>query len=81
MLETTHCQACGDPPKNVGAPVETNLHIDHDHQSGVVRGVLCHSCNLALGHAKDDPGRLRALATYVEVFLRQPLETPKSQGF
>jgi hypothetical protein len=31
-----------------------------------VRGVLCGPCNLALGHVKDDPERLRRMAEYLE---------------
>ena len=41
-------------------------HTDHDHITGKVRGVLCQSCNVLLGLAKDDPARLRLLANYVE---------------
>lgn len=43
-----------------------NTHIDHDHVSGVVRGLLCQNCNMALGSAKDSPSTLRRLATYLE---------------
>ena len=39
---------------------------DHNHVTGVVRGILCNGCNAALGHTKDDPLRLRLLAEYVE---------------
>lgn len=42
------------------------LHIDHDHVTGKVRGVLCQWCNLLLGHAREDPVILRAAASYLE---------------
>ena len=41
--------------------------IDHCHQSHKIRGLLCSHCNYMLGHAKDDPKRLRAAATYLEL--------------
>lgn len=40
--------------------------VDHDHVSGAVRGLLCHPCNAAIGLLKDDGGRMRAAADYVE---------------
>lgn len=43
-----------------------SLHVDHDHASGEVRGLLCSNCNTAIGKAGDDPVHLRRLADYLE---------------
>jgi hypothetical protein len=40
--------------------------FDHSHATKRFRGWLCNSCNLILGHAKDDPELLRNLASYLE---------------
>lgn len=53
----TACAACDSTEK---------LHVDHDHTTGKVRGLLCHGCNIALGMAKDNPRTLRNLASYLE---------------
>lgn len=61
-LRARPCDICAAPPP----PAEEKPHpIDHEHSSGRVRGVLCHSCNLALGHFKDDPERLARAAAYL----------------
>lgn len=41
------------------------LVIDHDHATGVVRGLLCNPCNALLGWARDQPEVLDAAATYL----------------
>lgn len=42
------------------------LFIDHDHKTGKVRGLLCHQCNIMLGHAKDNLSVLRSAVGYLE---------------
>lgn len=43
-----------------------SIHLDHDHGTGAVRGLLCHDCNISLGYSRDDPSTLRRLADYLE---------------
>jgi hypothetical protein len=54
------CAICGRPPRE-----DISLHVDHDHVTGRVRGLLCFACNNTLGDFKDDPARLYAAAEYL----------------
>ncbi len=42
------------------------FRIDHCHATRVVRGLLCHPCNIAIGSMKGQHERLRAAANYIE---------------
>ncbi|MFI6060209.1 endonuclease VII domain-containing protein [Streptomyces sp. NPDC051286] len=42
------------------------VHVDHCHETGRVRGVLCFNCNSAIGKMGDDPDTLRRAIAYLE---------------
>ena len=44
----------------------TGLHVDHDHVTGKVRGILCMNCNMGIGKFHDSSERLRKAAGYLE---------------
>jgi hypothetical protein len=58
------CALCFKPP--VGKRHFGRLHIDHDHQTGKVRRLLCGRCNMGLGYFDDDLERLRLAVAYLE---------------
>lgn len=44
---------------------EGRLHVDHDHVTGAVRGLLCNRCNRSIGLLGDDPVVMRRAITYL----------------
>ena len=56
------CAICGSlEPGNKGY-----WHIDHDHDSGHVRGILCGNCNVGLGYFRDHPEYLNRAIRYLD---------------
>jgi hypothetical protein len=61
------CAICGKPETKIGRGGEVKrLAVDHDHQTGQVRGLLCNTCNIGVGHFLDDPALMRTAADYIE---------------
>lgn len=54
--DITECVICG---------AEGPLVVDHDHKTGMIRGMLCNHCNRGLGHFRDDPLLLEFAAEYI----------------
>ena len=55
------CAICSTTePKGRGA-----FHVDHCHSTGTVRGLLCHNCNVGLGHFRDDTALLMRATEYI----------------
>lgn len=56
------CKICRKPPCDRWK----RLHVDHNHRTTRVRGLLCHKCNTALGNFDDDPVLLARAIEYLK---------------
>jgi hypothetical protein len=54
------CAICKKPRAN-----GHRLHVDHNHTTGEVRGLLCVTCNSAIGTLKEDPTLFAAALAYL----------------
>lgn len=61
------CAVCGgtDPKASNGTGIEY-FAVDHDHNTGAVRGLLCNPCNSGLGGFRDDPALLSLAVEYLK---------------
>ena len=59
------CAICGQPPE----PGERRFHLDHDHETGAVRGILCGWCNTSIGLFGEDVRLLGRAARYLERYV------------
>lgn len=56
------CAICGNGETSKR---QRSLNVDHDHETGAVRGLLCNRCNPMLGYARDDVAVLQAVIDYL----------------
>lgn len=54
------CFLCGRPPRD-----DISLHVDHDHSTGKVRGILCFRCNNALADFQENTDVLKKAVDYL----------------
>lgn len=60
------CAICTQPETAVRLGTPLPLAVDHCHDSGEIRSLLCRDCNHVLGKFKDDAARFRAAADYLD---------------
>lgn len=71
------CAICGEPQADARG---RRLHVDHCHETGNVRGLLCLACNAGLGFFRDEPWKMRAAADYIEGSRYEISEVLPGQG-
>lgn len=69
-LSLEEYQVLSDKQGNVcaicGSSCTRSLAVDHNHNTGEIRGLLCNSCNRGIGYLKDSPDILRKAISYLE---------------
>ena len=62
------CKICGCAETALYKGTVRNLAIDHCHDTGKVRGLLCQKCNTSIGRFNDDPELLQKAVDYLKEF-------------
>lgn len=71
------CAVCKSPdPRWKRARAVRSFCVDHDHETGHVRGLLCSPCNRGVGLLQDSPEVLEAAARYLRAARQIPLFGP-----
>ena len=60
------CAICGKPETKAVRGKIQSLSVDHNHDTGVIRGLLCSQCNSMLGFARDSSSILSVAADYLD---------------
>lgn len=67
------CAVCGS--NNLGKKNAKYFTIDHDHENGNIRGLLCYKCNALLGLANDN---IKVLQSAIEYLMPNEIFSPKN---
>jgi len=59
LAQNNQCAICG-------TVFEKTPHVDHDHETGIVRGLLCLPCNMGLGFFRDSQTNLHKAIEYLQ---------------
>ena len=61
-VQKNRCACCGKHKSNF----KRQLHVDHDHKTGKIRGLLCTQCNPGIGYFQHSVARLKMAIRYLE---------------
>jgi hypothetical protein len=59
LHNTNNCAICGDVVSG------SKQHVDHNHTTGEVRGILCNNCNRAIGYFNEDINKMKNAINYL----------------
>ncbi len=65
-LQNGPCEICGATRADESNRGHSRMSIDHDHETNKYRGILCHRCNLGIGHFRENCEILRKAVEYLE---------------
>ena len=65
LSQGSRCAICRDVLPEYNKATIGHAHVDHDHETGRVRGILCSKCNHLLGNSRDNVDVLKAAIAYL----------------
>ena len=69
------CEICEKTKEEIEGRYTGTFVLDHSHTTDIVRGFICHDCNIGLGKFKDDPELLKKAIEYLEKYLNIVIDT------
>ena len=75
MIKTqdNKCAICGDKESHIDFHTRKTkeLAVDHNHETGEIRQLLCHACNMGIGLFKEDGERMLKAIKYLEKYKKE----------